>query len=85
MVSGSSGPSKRSPTFPLVRSEFTNRKTRLAAGTRMPQIKDNLETRLLLLRRRLEEKQAAIGIVRVSRGRVRLETDGSLGLDAARE
>ncbi|WP_371332110.1 hypothetical protein [Bosea sp. BIWAKO-01] len=51
----------------------------------MPQIKDNLETRLLLLRRRLEEKQAAIGIVRVSRGRVRLETDGSLGLDAARE
>lgn len=67
------------------RSEFTNREMRLAAGARMPEIKDNLETRLLLLRRRLEEKQAAIRIIRVSRGRVRLETDGPLRLDAARE
>lgn len=67
------------------RSEFTNREMRLAAGARMPEIKDNLETRLLLLRRRLEEKQAAIRIVRVSRGRVRLETEGPLILDVARE
>lgn len=67
------------------RSEFTNREMRLAAGARMPEIKDNLETRLLLLRRRLEEKQAAIRVVRVDRGRVRLETEGPVTLDAARE
>lgn len=67
------------------RSEFTNREMRLAAGARMPEIKDNLETRLLLLRRRLEEKQAPIKIVRIGRGRVRLETEGPLILDAGRE
>lgn len=67
------------------RSEFTNREMRLAAGARMPEIKDNLETRLLLLRRRLEEKQAPIRIVRVDRGRVRLVAEGSLIFDAGRE
>lgn len=67
------------------RSEFTNREMRLAAGTRMPEIKDNLETRLLLLRRRLEEKQAPIRIARVGRGRVRLEAEGPLVLEAPGE
>lgn len=62
---------------------FTNREMRLALGGRMPEIKDNLETRLLLLRRRLEEKQAPIRVVRVGRGRVRLEATGPLRLDAA--
>ncbi len=64
---------------------FTNREMQLALGGRMPEIKDNLETRLLLLRRRLEEKQAPIQIVRVGRGRIRLEATGPLLLDAARE
>lgn len=64
---------------------FTNREMRLALGGRMPEIKDNLETRLLLLRRRLEEKQAPIQIVRVGRGRIRLDATGPLLLDAARE
>ncbi len=67
------------------RNEFTNRELRLAAGSRMPEIKDNLETRLLLLRRRLEEKRAALRIVRIDRGRIRLEADGALTLDSGRE
>jgi len=62
------------------RSEFTNREMRLAAGARMPEIKDNLETRLLLLRRRLDEKQAPIRVVRIGRGRVRVEAGGPLAL-----
>ena len=64
------------------RNEFTNREMRLAVGARMPEIKDNLETRLLLLRRRLEEKQAPIQIIRIGRGRVRLEATGIVVLDA---
>lgn len=67
------------------RSEFTNREMRLAAGARMPEIKDNLETRLLLLRRRLAEKRAPVQIVRIGRGRVRLEAEGPIRLEAARE
>ncbi len=67
------------------RSEFTNREMRLAAGARMRVIKDNLETRLLVLRRRLEEKQAPIRLSRAGRGRVRLEAEGRLFLESLGE
>ncbi len=60
------------------RTDFSNRELRLALAARMPDIKDNLETRLLLLRRRLDEKSAPLRIIRIARGQIRLETDGPL-------
>ncbi|MFD1809945.1 hypothetical protein ACFSHQ_23570, partial [Gemmobacter lanyuensis] len=49
----------------------------------MPDFKDNLETRLLLLRRRLEEKQAPLRLERIARGRLRLDVAGTMTLGRA--
>lgn len=65
------------------RTAFSNRELRLAAGPRMPDIKDNLETRLLLLRRRLEEKQAPIRLLRTGRGQIQLDMTGAPELEQA--
>jgi adenylate cyclase len=61
--------------------DFTTKEIRLDKSLQLPGFRDNLDARMILLKRRLEERNSPIQLERTGRGRIAMRLGSSLRLE----